>query len=201
MSKLIIPGQIGSDPWVFEPSPFDPELDLVIVDCFTAEELCKAERTRPDGLVSIWDLGTHATEKYPWTTRVLNGIVLEFDDCLTDKPNFGYVAPKIWDVRQIVEHARGLSGRVVVHCAAGVSRSSASAVVIFATRFGAGREHDAVRAMLHARERTAKRGWRAGGVSPNMTIIALADEELGLDGALIEAIKDELDLQADLPRT
>jgi len=65
-------------------------------------------------------------------------------------------------------------------------------VVVFAARFGPGREHDAVRAMLVAVDRTRLRKWRSGSVHPNRLIIEIADELLDRDGALLVALDEVL---------
>jgi len=189
---LYLPG-IGPTPgWIFERSPHDPGIDVAVVDVFAAMQLVRHPDTKPDALVSIWDRGTEAVAQYGWPSSV-PGLVLEFDDVLVDKPLHGYVAPTRADVEPLVALAPTLQGRVLVHCAAGISRSSAATLILFATRFGPGRELDAVRALLGSRERTERRGWRTGGVSPNRTMIVLADEILGRHGSLVETVDQALD--------
>jgi predicted protein tyrosine phosphatase len=179
-----------SDLWLFEikPPSMDLDLDVVVVDRFMAEDLA---RTEPDAMISIWDRGTYPKEKYPWTTAP-GILVLEFDDVLRDLPDHGYVAPRPYDVKPALDLAPTLRGRLVVHCAAGISRSSAMAIAVFAARFGPGREHDAVRAMLVAVDRTRLRKWRSGSVHPNRLIIEIADELLDRDGALLVALDEVL---------
>ena len=178
-----------SDVWIeIQPPSMDPDLDVVVVDCFTAEDLA---RTSPDAMISIWDVGTYPKEKYPWT-QAPGILVLEFDDVVRDLPDHGYVAARPYDVKPALDLAPTLRGRLAIHCAAGISRSSAMTVVVFAARFGPGREHDAVRAMLVAVDRTRLRGWRSGSVHPNRLVVEIADELLDRDGALLAALDEVL---------
>ncbi|MGH8729909.1 MAG: hypothetical protein ACREV9_17510 [Burkholderiales bacterium] len=59
----------------------------------------------------------------------------------------GEYGPTEADVRRIIELADSLRssvGKVLVHCEAGVSRSSAAALIMYAYWFGAGREREAL---------------------------------------------------------
>ncbi|HEX7152614.1 MAG TPA: hypothetical protein VF618_14085 [Thermoanaerobaculia bacterium] len=86
------------------------------------------------------------------------------------------------DVRRIIDAARELppgAGRVIIHCAAGISRSAAAAVIFHAIRLGPGHEEDAVDRVMEQRPIAM----------PNPRIIAIADQLLELDGALVTAVK------------
>jgi predicted protein tyrosine phosphatase len=106
-------------------------------------------------------------------------IRLEFHDISQDTDfEFG---PRLHHVDQVVDFARAIEheqGTLLVHCEAGISRSSAAALTVFATWLGAGEEQQAV-------DRTyavQPRAW------PNGLFVTLADELLGRDGALIAAV-------------
>ena len=85
------------------------------------------------------------------------------------------------DIRSLISTARALggrTGRVIAHCAAGISRSSAAAVIVYAVTLGPGREEEAVARVMRQRE----------FASPNQKMIEIADRLLKLDGRLITAV-------------
>lgn len=91
----------------------------------------------------------------------------------------GMVVPEQEHVAGLIAFLAGWDGTtpLLVHCWAGISRSSATALVALALRHP-GREADAAR-LLRARSAIA---------APNRRIIALADRHLQLDGRLVEAV-------------
>ncbi len=68
---------------------------------------------------------------------------------------------------------------LLVHCLAGVSRSTAAALTLLVMG-SPGRERDAAQLLRE----------RAPHAEPNRLMIAIADEMLGLDGVLIEAVRE-----------
>jgi predicted protein tyrosine phosphatase len=89
------------------------------------------------------------------------------------------------DVRQIVrlaEQLRSAGGTLLIHCEAGVSRSTATALIIYACWLGRDREDEAMRRVL------AQRPFAI----PNRRMVALADKFLGLDGRLLQARDDQV---------
>jgi len=86
------------------------------------------------------------------------------------------------DIRTLIVTARALngrSGRVISHCQAGISRSSAAAVIVYAVMLGPGREQEAVARVMRQRE----------FASPNRKMIEIADRLLKLEGKLIAAVR------------
>jgi predicted protein tyrosine phosphatase len=84
------------------------------------------------------------------------------------------------DVRGIIHLAEQLqseSGTLLIHCEAGISRSTATALIIYACWLGPGREDEAMRRVA------AQRPYAI----PNRRIVALADHLLALDGRLLQA--------------
>jgi predicted protein tyrosine phosphatase len=84
------------------------------------------------------------------------------------------------DVRRIVELAQQLrseKGTVLIHCEAGISRSTATALIIHACWLGRGYEDEAMRRVI------AQRPYAI----PNRRMVRLADSFLGLDGRLLQA--------------
>ena len=87
------------------------------------------------------------------------------------------------DVRQIIdlaEQLRSESGTLLIHCEAGVSRSTAAALIMYAYWLGQGSEDDAMQRVI------AQRPYAI----PNRRMVALADRLLGLGGNLLRA-RDE----------
>jgi predicted protein tyrosine phosphatase len=124
-------------------------------------------------LVSIGDphddlpAGYHAFGR---KLRLLIGDVLT-DDGATDD-----------DVRRIIDLAESLrdnSGRVLVHCEAGVSRSSATALIMYACWFGAGHEREAMARVLAQRPIAA----------PNRRMVQIGDRLLERQGRLLAALR------------
>ncbi len=95
----------------------------------------------------------------------------------------GEYGPTEDDVRRIIELAQSLrssTGKVLIHCEAGVSRSSAAALIMYAYWFGAGREREALERVLQ--QRSIAR--------PNRLMVSLADQLLGRGGRLMEVVEN-----------
>lgn len=99
------------------------------------------------------------------------------------------------DARRLVEFCALIAkdpGPTLVHCAAGISRSSAAALVLLATLLGPGQEAAAVEALIQAVIQTRSRGYRDTFlVLPNRRVTALCDSLLGREGRLL-AERDKL---------
>ncbi|NBC33150.1 MAG: protein-tyrosine-phosphatase [Alphaproteobacteria bacterium] len=111
-------------------------------------------------------------------------VTWRFDDIIRTLP--GYAAPEARDVERIVEHGTRLRGETVshllVHCHAGVSRSTAAAAILMC-QDKPGREEDAFAAIRRIRPRS----W------PNSRMIAFADTLLGRGGAFKAALARHLE--------
>jgi len=93
------------------------------------------------------------------------------------------MGPTEEDVAQLIAFARAVlqrSGRVLIHCQAGISRSSAAAVIVHAMALGEGREEEAVSRVMAQRPIAC----------PNRKMIAIADRLLHLEGKLIAAVDE-----------
>jgi predicted protein tyrosine phosphatase len=85
------------------------------------------------------------------------------------------------DVRQIIELAESLrheTGKVLIHCEAGVSRSTAAALIMHACWLGAGREEEAMERVLAQRP----------GAFPNRRMVSLGDRLLARRGRLLAVL-------------
>lgn len=93
------------------------------------------------------------------------------------------------DVQRIIELAEQLqsySGKVLIHCEAGVSRSTAAALIIYACWLGRGREQEAMERVIAQRPIAI----------PNRRMVKLADRLLQLGGRLLEA-RDDVSFYVD----
>lgn len=134
-------------------------------------------------VVSLWD-GYHADDP---KTRLLLETILPaaqvhfgfFNDVFT--PFSGDYAPQFGAIREILEFtAQRKSGDyLLVHCAAGVSRSTAIAFAALCQHAGPGLEPDCFRALKRIRSSAA----------PNPLIVEFADSLLRRNGAMVQATK------------
>ena len=107
-------------------------------------------------------------------------LLLRFDDVVA--PYTGFQAPAQSDVERLLEFGAQLpaeahDGHLLIHCHAGVSRSTAAAGIVMA-QHNPGRERDAFLAILELRPH----GW------PNSRMVEFADRLLGRGGALNEGL-------------
>jgi predicted protein tyrosine phosphatase len=83
------------------------------------------------------------------------------------------------NIHEVLDHTLPIpaqpGSRLIVHCHAGASRSTALCYVLLAQAFGPGREDEAFRRLLEITEKP----W------PNRQLAAIADERLGRDGAML----------------
>ena len=120
-------------------------------------------------LVSIGDLHDELPTGYHNVTQKLRLLIA---DVVTE------LGATEEDVRRIIRLAEGLSsetGRVLIHCEAGVSRSSAAALIMYACWLGPGREREAMERVLAQRPVAL----------PNWRMVEIADRLLVRDGRLV----------------
>jgi predicted protein tyrosine phosphatase len=107
-------------------------------------------------------------------------VVYRFDDVV--EVGFGYTAPTQRDVAAILEFGRELLDeppeQLLIHCHAGVSRSTATAAILMAQN-NAGRERE----VFEELDRVRPRSW------PNALMLRIADALLERDGALLAALR------------
>ena len=141
-------------------------------------ELASYCEAGPTHVVSILDPGTpepEALASFADHTRAR----LRFHDVSCETA--GYVAPQRDHIEALLAFGRTLalasSPHLLVHCHAGISRSTAAAVVLVAQR-----RRGAEREAFEWVSRIRPVAW------PNARMIALADTALDLGGALISAL-------------
>jgi len=116
-----------------------------------------------------------ALEHYSGADREL----IRFDDIVAEYPGFEACTPRhIATLLAFGERVHATSGsHLLVHCHAGVSRSTAAAGILMA-QHAPGREEEAFLRLLELR----KHGW------PNTRMVEFADELLQRNGALLRAL-------------
>jgi len=109
-------------------------------------------------------------------------LVLSFHDISDPDPRLvGMAAPKSQDVECIIEFAAGIheGSEVLCHCAAGISRSSAAALTILASKL----EPSSISAMKAVQEVLRIKDM----IHPNGLMVGFADRLLGYKGRLVDA--------------
>lgn len=79
---------------------------------------------------------------------------------------------------RFAKHAFSTRGTVLIHCEAGISRSTAAALILYAVWLGPGAEREAASRVFQA----------VAGASPNAAMVRWADQILQREGALIAAL-------------
>jgi predicted protein tyrosine phosphatase len=112
---------------------------------------------------------------------------LHFHDVIEPVP--GWIAPERWDVDLLLAFARDIDvieapdeefgAHLLVHCHAGVSRSTAAAMLILAQRHADRPADEAVAEVARMRPQA----W------PNLRILELGDAALGRGGAIVSAAR------------
>jgi predicted protein tyrosine phosphatase len=104
---------------------------------------------------------------------------LRFHDVIEAHP--GWIAPERWDIELLLAFARDLAqlqeAHLLVHCHAGVSRSTAAAILVLAQICPEHSADEAVREVVRLRPRA----W------PNLRMLELGDDILGRRGEIIDA--------------
>jgi predicted protein tyrosine phosphatase len=147
-----------------------PDLTIEVASRAEASKLLSSPNSCADivWLVSIGDPHDELPSGYDNVPRKLRLLVA---DVVTE------VGATEADIRQIIELAKSVrssSGRVLIHCEAGVSRSSAAALIMYACWLGPGGEREAMKRVLAQRPVSV----------PNRRMVELADKLLDRRGRL-----------------
>jgi len=116
----------------------------------------------------------------PESVLPANHLKVAVDDIT--EPMEGYVAPSEVHIEQVLNFVRGWDrgAPLVIHCYAGVSRSTASAFAA-ACMLNPHRDEMAIARQIRAASPIA---------SPNRLIVGLADKALGRQGRMLRALDD-----------
>lgn len=140
------------------------------------EVLCSPERCAEiTYLISIGDVNDPLPRGYENAGRRLRWLIA---DVVTEE---GATEDDVRQIITLAEQLRSERGIVLIHCEAGVSRSTATALILYTCWLGPGNENEAMRRVL------AQRPFAI----PNRRMVALADKLLALEGNLLQA-RDEL---------
>jgi predicted protein tyrosine phosphatase len=151
--------------------------DSMIHVCPLARLQDTVEETGARHVVSVLDEQFHVER--PRGVAPENHLRLRLHDIST--PLDGYVLPGEGHVAELLDFVRGWDRRapLVVHCFAGISRSTASAYVSVCAL----NPHRDERNIAHALRRASPTA------TPNIRIVALADRALGRNGRMTAAIE------------
>src|SRR3978361_1999943 len=116
----------------------------------------------------------------PPSVLEINHLKVSMDDIIEHME--GYVAPNDTHITQVLDFVRGWdrSAPLVVHCYAGISRSTASAFAA-ACMLNPHRDEIAIARQIRAASPMA---------SPNRFIVSLADKALGREGRMLRALEE-----------
>jgi predicted protein tyrosine phosphatase len=156
----------------------DASTRLVICGVDQLDDYCTADISH---IVSILDPGCAEPDIFRLFAQH-ERLDLRFHDIIDE--HTGMVAPNRNDVERLLEFGRSMlgsrsSGRLLVHCQAGLSRSTAAAVLLLAQAQPDRPPETAVIDMLELKPRA----W------PNLKMIELGDDSLGCEGRLVRAVR------------
>jgi len=137
------------------------EIKIEVVSRLEAGEiLCTPERCAEfTYLVSIGDGDDPLPEGYENAERKLRLLIA---DVVTEE---GATEEDVRRIVELAEQLRSEGGTMLIHCEAGVSRSTATALIMYAYWLGQGREDEAMRRVIAQRPIAI----------PNRRVVALAD--------------------------
>jgi predicted protein tyrosine phosphatase len=144
------------------------------------DELSKHSGSRVSHVLSILDPEWPVPEVFG-TFGEHDKLELRFHDVIEDR--LGSVAPMALHVEQLLAFGRGLDSEpaadahLLVHCHAGVSRSSASMALLIAQAVPVSSGDEIFAEILRIRPQ----------IWPNLRIVEMGDDALGRNGALIRA--------------
>lgn len=164
--------------------PLSPEIKIEVVSRIEAGEiLCTPGRCAEiTYLVSIGHGDDPLPEGFDNAERKVRLLIA---DVVTQE---GATEGDVQGIIQLAEQLRSEIGTLLIHCEAGISRSTATALIIHACWLGPGLEDEAMQRV----------GAQRPYAIPNRRMVAIADNLLGLDGRLLQA-RDEWLTSPDWP--
>jgi predicted protein tyrosine phosphatase len=158
-----------------------PELTIEVASRPEASDILIAPQ-RCAQIICLVSIGDSQDELPAGYDNVLHKLRLLVADVVTE---LGAREEDIQQIVRLAERLRSETGTVLVHCEAGVSRSSAAALIMYAYWFGPGREEQAMARVLSQRPVAI----------PNRRMIELADRLLDRGGRLVEALSNREERQ------
>ena len=145
--------------------------------CSLARLYATVEETRARHIVTLLRL----VDRVQRPTHIIeaNHLILPMDDIVS--PQDGYTVPAEEHVHRLVKFVKGWdrSTPMVVHCFAGISRSTGAAFVA-ACALNPERDEEEIARAIRKGSRTAQ---------PNSRIVSIADRLLRRDGRMIRAVE------------
>ena len=159
-------------------------MTLLTITSLTA---AKRHKRNFDAVLTIEDPRTRPNDRLRFNKRPApDHLVLRFED-LDEGPGH-LTLPTLADAEAILAFGRRHSAnRLLIHCHAGLSRSTAAGLAILADRLGPGNEAKALTQLLAIRPQAV----------PNLWLTAAADDALGRDGRLTAAVLAENERRPD----
>jgi predicted protein tyrosine phosphatase len=162
---------------------------IVIADRSRAGKILSSPRQRAQ-FAYLVSIGAPMEREPAGFRNIENRLRLLFEDTMSQEDG----GPISEDVERIINFARKVDiaeGSILVQCEAGISRSSAGAIIVAAVILGPGRELAAVRHVLSVHP----------VAQPNRRMLELADEVLSNGGAIITALQAVLEERESRPTT
>ncbi len=149
-----------------------------VVVCPLSEVAASVSASGASRLISLVDDGTPVVR--PESIPVENHLFLAINDI--SEPMDGMVLADEEHVQVLIDFVRAWDGNdpLVVHCYAGISRSTAAAFIALCV----------ARPERDEREIAARLRMASSSATPNRRLVALADQLLGRDGRMIAAIAE-----------
>ena len=153
---------------------------------YTSIQICSLENAREtdhsiyDGVITIED----SLEDNP--LRINNELCLQLVLCFDDIsiPVDDYILPQKKHIEKALDFADSIgNGSLIIHCVAGISRSSAIALAIIAKSLGIGKEDQAIKELQILNPYCL----------PNKLVVKLADEILGHEMKLYNSTIELID--------
>ena len=161
-----------------------PELlPKIIISSYS--EACEYIRRKDPIFNHIISIGSPDTYPPPGFNKIKNKLRLEFDDIEYPRNNIEYVLPTKEHINKVIQFVAIIAkdkGNVLIHCHAGISRSAAVALIVWAVLLGRGNEKSALDMVFAVRS----------FAHPNRWIVELADEILNREGELINVLESNL---------
>jgi len=131
----------------------------------------------PSHLISLLD--PHSMIETPEGIESDRHLKLGMNDVATPDP--GFSAPAEQHIRDLIQFARNWDtvSPMLIHCWAGISRSTAAALIVMSARNASNSEHDLAQLLRD----------RAPHAHPNRLMIDIADRLMEREGRLIDAVE------------
>lgn len=145
---------------------------IIVCPAMHAPDLCR--ETRPSHVLGLVAPG----DTPPGLDEVPRRLVLAFNDIVAPTP--GLVPPGETDIDAMLAFGRSWTGErpLLVHCALGISRSTAAAFILACAAQPARPEIEVARALRAA----------SPCATPNALMVSLADRQLGREGRMSAAV-------------